>query len=179
MLSNKDNESVQAEFKVLDLDYLNQIMKLQEEIYDGLENKEFYSCSSIEEYEEIINGKGKILGCISSNDNKLVAMGVYVEYKYENHNYGYDVNILGENLLKVGQIESTIVSANYRGNKLQKVICLHLEEIGKEAGMKWICATVAPNNKYSLNTFKDLDYKIIVEKLKYGGLKRYVLMKEV
>jgi ribosomal protein S18 acetylase RimI-like enzyme len=179
ILNNKDGNSVQAELKVLDLNYLDEIMKLQDDIYQGLENKEFYSCSSRKEFQETIEEKGKVLGCVSLNDHKLLAIGVYVEYGDKSHNYGYDIDIQGNDILKVGQIESTLVSKDYRGNKLQKIICTYLEEIGRESGVKWICATVEPNNKYSLNTFKELGYKIVVEKLKYGGLRRYVLSKEL
>lgn len=179
ILNNKDGHSVQAEFKLLDLSYLDEIIKLQDNIYESLENKEYYSCSSRKEFQETIDQKGKILGCITLNDNKLIAIGVYVEYGYENHNYGYDMDIQGEELLKVGQIESTLVLEEYRGNKLQRIICTYLEEMGLEAKMKWISATVEPNNKYSLNTFEELGYKIVDEKLKYGGLRRYILAKEL
>lgn len=179
VLNKKDGSSVQAELKILDSSYINEIMKLQENIYKGLENKDFYFCSTKEEFQETIDKKGRILGCVSLNDNKLIALGVYIEYGFEEHNYGYDIDIQGEDLLKVGQLESTLVSADYRGNKLQRTICTYLEELGKESGMKWICATVAPDNKYSLNTFKELGYEIIIDKFKYGGLRRYVLSKEL
>lgn len=106
-------------------------------------------------------------------------MGVYIEYGYENHNYGYDIEIQGEKLLKVGQLESTVVSEYYRGNKLQKTMCEILEQIGKEAGMKYICATAAPDNRYSVSTIEKLGCKIMADKLKYGGLRRYVFMKEI
>ena len=42
-----------------------------------------------------------------------------------------------------------------------------------------IAATVAPENIYSLNTFIKREYKIMADKLKYGGLRRYVVMKEI
>lgn len=178
-LKRKDGSNVEAEFKELDLSYIEKIMELENAIYEGLSNKDFYACSTQEEFKSILNGKGKIIGCVSIENDELIAMGVYVEYKYEEHNYGYDVNIKGENLLKVGQLESTVVSENYRGNKLQRIICEYLENIGKDAEIKYICSTVAPDNKYSLNTFIELGYKIVIEKLKYGGLRRYVLMKEI
>lgn len=179
VLVKKDGSNVEAEFKKLDLSDINKIMELQNDVYEGIVTKDFYACSNQEEFETIINGQGKIIGCVSIENDELIAMGVYVEYGYEEHNYGYDINIQGDNLLNVGQLESTVVSENYRGNKLQRILCTQLENIGKKSGMKYICATVAPDNKYSLNTFKELGYKIIVEKLKYGGLRRYVLMKEI
>ena len=179
ILIKKDGTNVEAELKLLDLSYINKIMELQQNIYDGLENKDFYSCSDKDEFEKTINGKGKIIGCVSLIDNELISIGVYIEYGYENHNYGYDIEIQGEELLKVGQLESTIVSEAYRGNKLQKIMCEILEELGQKAGMKYICATAAPNNIFSVNTFIKLGYKIMADILKYGGLRRYVFMKEV
>ncbi len=109
----------------------------------------------------------------------MIATSVYIEYGYESHNYGYDIQIKGEELLKIGQLESMLVSEEYRGNKLQKIMGEILEKVCKDSGKKYICATVAPDNIYSLNTFKELDYKIMADKLKYGGLRRYVLMKEL
>ena len=179
ILNKKDNNVVQVKLKLLDLSYIDKIMKLQNEIYEGLENREFFVRSSREEFETAIRENGTILGCLSLEDDELIAIGVYIEYGYNEHNYGYDIKIQGEELLKVGQIEATIVSEKYRGNKLQKMICEFLEKISKDSGMNCICATVAPNNKYSLNTFEKLGYNVMEDKLKYGGLRRYVLMKKL
>lgn len=179
ILKKKDGSNIEAELKLLDLTYMDKIMEIQCKIYDGLENKDFYSCSEKEEFENTIKGKGKVLGCVSLENNKLIAIGVYIEYGYEEHNYGYDIEIKGDELLKVGQIESTLVSEEYRGNKLQKIICEILEQIGKEAGMKYMCVTAAPYNKFSVNTFENLGYSVIADKLKYGGLRRYMLMKRL
>lgn len=179
ILNRKDGRQIEAQLKELDLTYINKIMDFQKNIYNGLEDKNHYACSEKEEFEETIKSKGKIIGCLSMNEDELIAIGVYIEYGYEEHNYGYDVNIKKEELLKVGQIESTLVKQEYRGNSLQKIMCESLEDIGIRREMNYICATVAPENIYSLNTFKKLGYNIITEKLKYGGLNRYVLMKNL
>ena len=60
---------------------------------------------------------------------------------------------------------------------MQRMICNILEQIAIEDNIEIITATVSPFNKYSLNSFISLDYKIVKEKLKYGGLKRYILRK--
>ena len=124
----------------LDLAYIEKIMNLQENILNGIENKEIYAASTAEEFEEVILSKGKIIGCVTEEDN-LIAMGVYVENGYDNHNYGYDLEMHGEELLKVCQIESTVVDEVYRGNRLQKVICETIENIARKRGMKFITAT--------------------------------------
>ena len=62
--------------------------------------------------------------------------------------------------------------------RLQKLLVQNLEEIAKEKECNIFCATVAPKNKFSLNTLLKLEYKIVLEKEKYGGLKRYIMIKE-
>ncbi len=179
-LKRKDNVVIEAEFKILDESYIDKIMELENDVYNGLDNKELYSVSSREDFLEFIStNKGEVLGCVSIKDDKLIAMGVYGKFGYDKSNYGYDIELEGEELLKVGQIESTVVKNNFRGNKLQKIICEHLERIGKENNTPIICATASPYNKYSLNTFKTLGYEVKKDKLKYGGLRRYVLVKEL
>lgn len=177
-LKRKDEVEVKAELKELTISYLDKIMELQKIIMDGLENKELYADTEREEFEEYIKKNGKILGCVTEDD-ELIAMGVYAKKGYDKSNYGYDIGLDNEELLKVGQIESTVVKEAYRGNKLQKIICEELEKIAVKEDTKILCATASPYNEFSVNTFKSLGYEIKQDKLKYGGLRRYVLAKRV
>ena len=175
-LKRKDGIEVKVELKVLNISYLDKIMELQKIIIDGLENKELYADTEREEFEEYIKKNGKILGCVTEDD-ELIAMGVYAKKGYDKSNYGYDIGLENEELLKIGQIESTGVTEEYRGNKLQKIICEELEKIAVKEDTKILCATASPYNEFSVNTFKSLGYEIKKDKLKYGGLRRYVLAK--
>ena len=175
-LKRKDGVEVQAELKELNISYLDKIMELQKIIIDGLENKELYADTEREEFEEYIKKNGKIIGCVTEGD-ELIAMGVYAKKGYDKSNYGYDIGLDDEEVLKVGQIESTVVKEEYRGNKLQKIICKELEKIAVKQDTKMLCATASPYNEFSVNTFKSLGYEIKKDKLKYGGLRRYVLTK--
>ena len=177
-LKRKDGIEVKAELKVLNISYLDKIMELQKIIIDGLENKELYADTEREEFEDYIKKNGKILGCVTEDD-ELIAMGVYAKKGYDKSNYGYDIGLENEELLKIGQIESTVVKEEYRGNKLQKIICEELEKIAVKEDTKILCATASPYNEFSVNTFKNLGYEIKKDKLKYGGLRRYVLAKRV
>lgn len=175
-LKRKDGVEVEAELKELSISYLDKIMELQKIIIDGLENKELYADTEREEFEEYIKKNGKILGCVTEDD-ELIAMGVYAKKGYDKSNYGYDIGLDNEELLKVGQIESTVVKEEYRGNRLQKIICKEIEKIAVKQDTKILYATASPYNEFSLNTFKSLGYEIKKDKLKYGGLRRYVLAK--
>lgn len=177
-LKRKDGVVVEAQLIELKLSDIDKIIELQENIVNGLENKEVYVSTEKEEFEEYLNGKGKVIGYVT-NDNELIAMGVYANKGYDKSNYGFDLDLSDEDILNVGQIESTIVKSEYRGNKLQKLICEELEEIAKKNNDKIVSATASPYNKFSVNTFVNLGYEIKKDKLKYGGLRRYVLAKEL
>ena len=58
-------------------------------------------------------------------------------------------------------------------------MCSYLEEIAKEKQTPILCATASPYNTFSVNNFLKLGYEVKKDKLKYGGLRRYVLMKNL
>lgn len=177
-LKNKKGNYVNARIKILDASYIDKIMIFQDEITEGLEDKQLYAPSDKDEFLKCIESKGKVIGILDDNED-IIAIGVYIKKGYDKENYGYDLELKEEDLLKVSQIESTLVKDNFRGNRLQKIICEKLEEIAKEEKMKFITATASPYNKYSVNNFMNLGYEIKKDKLKYGGLRRYVLAKEL
>jgi len=173
-VKRKDGEIIEIKLRELKLSDINKIIKLQELIINGLENKELYAGSK----QEYINCNGKIIGCLT-NEDELIAMGVYAKKGYDESNYAYDIGLNGEEVLKVAQIESTIVKSEYRGNKLQRLICEELEKIARKDNIEILTATASPYNEFSVNTFMNLGYEIKKDKLKYGGLRRYVLVKEL
>lgn len=170
------NEEI-LQLKKLTLNDIEKIMALQEKVMHAIIHKETYASSSREEFEEIIKTFGCIMG-YETLSGQLVALGAYSAYGYNEHNYGYDLGFEGEALLLVGQIESTIVDPDYRGNGLQQKVCQALEDIAKLEKKAYITATVSPVNPYSLNNFISLGYENKLEKLKYGGFRRYILCKQ-
>lgn len=46
ILNKKNEKNVKAKIKYLDVSYIDKIIELEKNIYEMLENKEFYSCSS-------------------------------------------------------------------------------------------------------------------------------------
>lgn len=176
-LKYNNNNIIVAKYKELDLSYMDKIMELQSIIIEGLQSKELYAPSKREEFVEVLDS-GKIIGYLNEKE-ELIAMAVYVKKGYDAGNYGYDLEFKDEKLLKVAQVESTVVRSEYRGNGLQRILCEKIEEIAKLDNIKILAATASPYNKYSVNTFKNLGYEIKKDKIKYGGLRRYVLAKEL
>lgn len=177
-LKDKNGNEVEAKFKKLDVSYIDKIMELQKDIIDNLLDKNFYASTDRNEFISDIYIGSHIIGCVTSDD-ELIAMGVYIKFGYDECNYGYDLDIEGEELLNVGQIESTVVKESYRGNRLQYIICSKLEDIAREDNVTILGATVAPKNSYSLSNFIKLGYTVEREKLKYGNYLRYILKKKL
>lgn len=177
-LKNKSGKTINARYKVLDLTYIDEIIKLQDVIMDGLEDKQLYAPTEKSEFIKYIKNGAKVIGYIDEA-NDLIAMAVYIKKGYEKGNYGYDLDLKDDELNNVAQVESTVVRSDYRGNGLQRTLCKKIEELAKEEDVKVLASTASPYNKYSVNTFTSLGYEIKKDKFKYGGLRRYVLAKEL
>lgn len=177
-IKDKYGNRLKGVFKKLDITYIDKIMELQKDVVDSLIDKEFYASMDREGFIEYIENGAYILGCVTQEDD-LIAMGVYIKFGYGECNYGYDLDIKGDELLKVGQIEATIVKEAYRGNRLQHIMCRELEDIAKGDDVRVLGATVAPKNIYSLSNFKNSGYTVEKEKLKYGNYLRCILKKEL
>lgn len=164
--------------RTLSTNDIDDIMNLQTEVYDKLDNKELYSCSDADHFNTIIKDLGVVMGYYNRR-NELVAMAAYAAYGRDEENYGYDLEIADSMLDTVGQIESVLVHPSYRGRGLQKRLCIELESSARRDNMKILAATVSPINSFSLNNFISIGYETRLEKLKYGGLRRYVLTKNL
>lgn len=171
-------EIVICTISTLKEEHLNQIIALQEEVINTIENKTFFLKTENSEFRKIITNKENIcLGCFNES-SELIAYGIFIKPTLLK-NYGLDINLEKDLLPLVGHIDSTIVHPNYRGNHLQKHLITALEEAVDKNKFSILCCTVHPENKASLKTFLKLGYKIKIEKEKYGGLRRYVLMKSI
>lgn len=170
---------VDAKLISLNESNLNEFLEFQEKILDAIDDKDIYVPTSKEEYLDYMNYPYYIVGVKTLDENKLIAVGIYVNIGLNPHNYGYDLEYSDSDILKTSQIQSVLVLPQFRGNKLQILICEKLVDIAINNGDKFITATVAPTNPYSLNSFLKLGFTNEKEKLKYGGLRRYILSKKL
>lgn len=92
-------------------------------------------------------------------------------------NLGTYIGLKQEDMALVAHLESVVVRKEYFGNQIQLRLMKYAEEKLKKMNYHYCFATVHPDNRYSLNNFIELDYKIIATDIKYGGLKRFILYK--
>lgn len=96
----------------------------------------------------------------------------------EPYNYGYDLDLTSEELLRVIHMDTAAVHPDYRGMGLQRKMVRIVEEVLKEKGEQILLCTVHPENKYSLNNMIQQGYEVRKRLEKYGS-ERFILRKNI
>ncbi|WP_054740930.1 GNAT family N-acetyltransferase [Cellulosilyticum ruminicola] len=174
----KDGNTTTLTLKSLTLEHVKQILDLQAEIIASIEDPQIYFASTHDEIMHHIENHQILFGYFTP-ENELISLMVYLRLGLDSSNYGYDLNLPKEKLLAIGQIDTVLVKPDFRGNKIQYLMCKYVEEIAKQTGITMLCATASPYNPFSVNNFLSLGYEVRMDKLKYGGLRRYVLAKDL
>jgi ribosomal protein S18 acetylase RimI-like enzyme len=84
-------------------------------------------------------------------------------------------------LTSTAHIESTAVKPEFQGNGLQSKMILAACDyiVANYSDIKYVCATVSPDNTASLKSFIKCGFNIALTKEKYGGKMRHILAMEV
>ena len=92
-------------------------------------------------------------------------------------NLGEYLKISREEMKRVAHLEIAVVVPEYQGYGLQYELFCQAEEIVKNKQMRYLMATVHPDNIYSFRNMEKLGMKTVLETKKYGGKRRYVMSK--
>ena len=74
-------------------------------------------------------------------------------------------------------LKIAVVVPEYQGYGLQYELFCQSEAIVKNKQMRYLMATVHPDNIYSFRNMEKLGMKAVLETKKYGGKRRYVMSK--
>lgn len=162
---------------------IDQVVNLQELVYNGLPNKEvLYKDTKREMLDDLYNG-AMIIGVYNSKDE-------LISYRYisfpgnSSKNLGNDIYLMNRDLDKVVHLETTLVSPDYRGNRLQALTLNKAIELIEPMDMKHVMCTVSPYNLFSLYNIMSAGLNIRALKRKYGeesgnGMWRFILHKDL
>ena len=92
-------------------------------------------------------------------------------------NLGEYLKISREEMKRVAHLEIAVVVPEYQGYGLQYELFCQSEAIVKNKQMRYLMATVHPDNIYSFRNMEKLGKKAVLETKKYGGKRRYVMSK--
>ncbi|MFF2481117.1 GNAT family N-acetyltransferase [Paenibacillus sp. NPDC058071] len=94
-------------------------------------------------------------------------------------NLGRELGISEDELPLVASLDTTIVHEDARGQGLQLQFHRHREQIARSRGMRYLYATVHPDNAYSIRNLEAAGLTRRFTRFMYGGLPRHCYAKEL
>ncbi|WP_210364053.1 GNAT family N-acetyltransferase [Bacillus sp. REN3] len=163
----------------LGMEDLEGILSVQGKVVSLLSDKKVLQPLAEEEFRDILQGRGLMIGAFVGSS--LVAFRALLVPEVDDGHLGRDIGIEEDLLEKVIYQEISNVLPEYRGNKLQRTLAiLIMQELEKEErDYRYACCTVAPFNIPSLKDKFDQGMEIAALKEKYGGMLRYVFVKDL
>lgn len=161
-------------FKVykLNVSFIDEILTLQQVVYNALENKKILEPLSKEEFETILNGKGMLIGAFVKE--QLIAIRALSIPDINEHHLGYFLGLKEDELNRVIYQEVSIVHPDFRGYGMQKQLGnIIMNELDKSQ-FDYVCATVMPYNIASLKDKFAQGFRIVRLTYLYEGKLRYV-----
>lgn len=164
--------------KKADENDITKIDVLMKNVYENLENKNFFVCDDLTYIREHISEHGFAVVAENSDGECIGSFLVHIPGMNE-ENLGHDIDLNENELPYVAHMESTVVHPDFRGQGLQGKMLTLAEELIDSKHFYYLMATVDPDNQASLHTFLKHGYQIRKIKKKYGGLNRCILYKKL
>ena len=164
-------------FRLLDESAIPMLLDIQEEAFEAAKgDTDFLRRNTPETLSPCFLGNSRVLGAFLGEE--CVAFGILHAAEDGKENLAHDADCI-ENVLTSANVKLIIVRPAYRGNGIQRLLIHHLEAFAKEMGYAWLCATVAPTNRFSLDNFLKTGFEEHKILKKYGGLTRALLVKKI
>lgn len=156
---------------------LHILLALQDEVVAALAEGTFLQPLSTEEFQHILKGNGMMIGAFY--EGRCIAFrAMLIPAVDEVEHLADDAHIPESEWEKVIYSEISNVHPDFRGNSLQKILGKVLFELVDPSVYRYVLATVAPFNMASLLDKFAQGMHIVALKEKYGGLLRYVLVRD-
>ncbi len=157
-------------FTPIDIGRIGEAMDFQAMIIEKMENKDFFTPLTKQEFVTPIKGRDNVY--FLKYKNELIGLVVSTcdipevlsEYRIPSNN--------------VMLIDSIMIKEDFRGFGLQKQALSLLEKRARELDLEGLVATVHPKNIYSLRNFLEMNYSILHSAFLHGG-ERLVLVKRI
>ena len=148
-----------------------------DEIKAEMQHKEWLYLDPPEVVREMMSDGTMELWLAMDND-RIAAVFSVLYPGLCSYNYGYDIGLRDEELLRVVHMDTAAVHADYRGHGLQgKMVQLAEKELSGN-GERILLSTVHPENRFSLSNMLGQGYEIQKRVGKYGS-DRFILSKNI
>lgn len=153
-------------------DELEDVLELQDFVYDNLDDKEVLETIGRDEFNEMIE-QGFIIGIFKEDELKAVR-AMYIPPLDDPEHLAEDGGV--KDRTQVIYSEITFIHPEERGQGLQTRLGHELlNKVREDGRFKYVFTTVMPTNPPSLKDKLRLGFKIINTRHMYGGKLRHVL----
>ena len=149
-------------------------------VWRGMDHKDWYLADNSDyTYHMLTSGEGLGYKAIETETGAVAGVFLAVIPGLSEENMGRDAGFPEEELPKVAHMDTAAVLPQYRGHQLQYRLMQAAEADLRAMGFRYLMGTIHPDNVYSMNNAMKQGYRIIGEKLKHGGKRRAILLKEL
>lgn len=158
---------------------LNELSQLMSQTHQTMEHPEWFAADDDIYLKKHLEKHGFIV--TARTDNGTLAGFFVIKYPAVSENYlGHLLNFSDTQLQQTVYMDSAVVSPKFQGHHLQFRMLQNAEAQLKNQFKHCLClATVHPDNRFSLNNMLKNGYEIQLTATLYGGLPRYVLLKDL
>lgn len=149
---------------------------LLREVREAMTHKEWFFLDTPEEVHQMM-ADGIMELWVAMDGNRLAGVFDILTPGLADFNYGYDLGLSEEELLRVIHMDTAAVHPDYRGLGLQRKLIATAEAEIAGRGANILLCTVHPENRFSLNNVLKQGYAIQKQLPKYGSV-RYILRKD-
>lgn len=152
-------------------------IRLIYDVRESMTDKEWFYVDPAEDIRRMMKS-GIMQLWVAVDDNRLAGAFSILIPGLEAINYGYDLGLGEEDLLRVINMDTAAVHPDYRGLGLQKKLMQAAEKEISTAGKRILLCTVHPENHFSLRNVLNQGYTVQKKLSKYDSV-RYVLRKDI
>ena len=158
-------------------DDTERLITFLEEIREGMTRKDWLYLDPPEVVRAMM-ADGSMDLWVAEDRGRLAAIFDVLYPGLQSFNYGYDLDLPQEDLLRVVHMDTSAVHPAYRGLGLQTSMIREAEKALSGKGHRILLCTAHPENKFSLNNLLGLGYTVQKRIAKYGS-ERFVLRKDI
>ncbi len=161
--------------KKCDKNDLDSILRLQDTIFEGLDNPSILRRNTEDILEQCLKDPNYTIGVYDQND--LIGLIILVEPTGKETDLRK--NLQCHTINRAADFKLIMIKKEYRGYGLQSSLMWLLEKIAYAKDYKFLCVSVSPQNEYSKRNIINAGYEFDHQEYLYDGLDREVYVKEL
>lgn len=158
------------------LNDIDGIMEIMEEARCNTEHPEWFVADDAEFVKAHLEDKGFVI-VAETPDGRIAGFFLVKEPELE-ENLGTYLGFTKDQLARVAVMDSAAVGSRFRGHGLQGKMLEAAEAVLDKERFSYLMCTIHPDNRYSLHNMCSHGYEVKMKTKCYGGLERYILLKE-